>query len=415
MDFSIIRKNGGLVKPYEQTPSETLDLSVIDRLPVLRCNTRTLHVFRHGPEAAEVIREALSKALVPYYPLAGRLEESNNGQLQICCGGEGVWFVEASANCTLDSVNYFDNVESIPYLQLLPDYVPQDEHNEPLVQMQVTQFECGGFVIGLLFSHTICDGLGAAQFLTAVGELARNRNITQLTISPVWSRNFSPNFTTTPPPIPPPPMPNYKLQHATIDISTDHITQIKQQFNKSTSQNCSTFEVIAATFWKHRTISINLTHDTEIKLVFFANCRRVLDTPLPKGFYGNCFFPVTITVSSERLTRASDIEVIKLIREAKGKVGEEFNEYLKVGESEPFGPAVGYTSLFMSEWGRLGFNEVDYGWGKPVHVIPIQGSGIMPVGIVGSLPLGNKGVRLMTWCVEELHRPQFLLRMMKLN
>ena len=38
---------------------------------------------------------------------------------------------------------------------------------------QVTQFECGGFVIGLIFCHTICDGLGAAQFLNAVGEIAR--------------------------------------------------------------------------------------------------------------------------------------------------------------------------------------------------------------------------------------------------
>ena len=121
------------------TPEGTLlDLSIIDRLPVLRCNTRTLHVFRHGPEAARVIREALSKALVPYYPLAGKLKESSQGQLQIECSGEGVWFVEASADCTLYGVNYLDDdIVSIPYDELLPDHIPENEGIDPLVQFQV--------------------------------------------------------------------------------------------------------------------------------------------------------------------------------------------------------------------------------------------------------------------------------------
>lgn len=137
MAFSVIRSSQRLVRPFEQTPTETLDLSVIDRLPVLRCNARTLHLFRHGPEAAKVIQEALSKALVPYYPLAGRLKESSQGQLQIECSGQGVCFVDASANCTLEAVDYFNNVTSIPYDALLPDYVPEIEGIEPLVQMQV--------------------------------------------------------------------------------------------------------------------------------------------------------------------------------------------------------------------------------------------------------------------------------------
>ena len=139
MTFSVIRSSRSLVRPSEKTPQGTLlDLSIIDRLPVLRCNIRTLHVFRHGPEAARVIREALSKALVPYYPLAGKLKESSQGQLQIECSGEGVWFVEASADCTLYGVNYLDDdIVSIPYDELLPDHIPENEGIDPLVQLQV--------------------------------------------------------------------------------------------------------------------------------------------------------------------------------------------------------------------------------------------------------------------------------------
>lgn len=126
----------GLVPPSEATPREVLDLSVIDRLPVLRCNARTLHVFKHGPGAAHFIRNALSKALLPYYPLAGRLH-STQGHLNIYCSGEGVWFVDAAATCDLHSVGYFDDATSIPYHKLLPPPPPENLHLDPLVLMQV--------------------------------------------------------------------------------------------------------------------------------------------------------------------------------------------------------------------------------------------------------------------------------------
>ncbi|KAL5863139.1 hypothetical protein ACOSQ3_000653 [Xanthoceras sorbifolium] len=417
MAFSVIRSNRSLVRPAEPTPSGTLDLSAIDRIPVLRCNARTLHVFRHGPEAAQVIRGALSRALVPYYPLAGKLKESSGCQLQIECSGDGAWFVVASTDCTLDSVNYFDDITSIPYNHLLPDSVPQTKGIEPLVQMQVTQFACGGFVIGLTFCHSICDGLGAAQFLNAVGELARG--LEQPSIAPVWHRDFFPSppdqleGVTIPLPILPPPMPSYKLEHANIDISVDRINQLKRQFNESTGLACSAFEIIAASFWSHRTKAINFVNNTEVKLVFFANCRQILDPPLPNGFYGNCFFPVTITTSSDWLAKASDVDVLKLIQEAKTKLPVEFAEFIKGDDymrngEDPFAPPLTYTTLFISEWGRLGFNQIDYGWGPPIHVVPIQGSTIIPVGIVGSLPLPKKGIRLMTWSVEEAHLQSFL-------
>ncbi|XP_031280881.1 acyl transferase 4 [Pistacia vera] len=414
MTLCVIRSNRSLVKPAEKTPFGILELSAIDRIPVLRCNARTLHVFRHGPEAAQVIRGALSRALVPYYPLAGRLKESSQGLLQIECCGEGAWFVEASASCTLDSVNYYNDVSSIPYDELLSDSVPKTEGMEPLVQMQVTQFACGGFVIGLTFCHAICDGLGAAQFLNAVGEMARG--LEHPSIAPVWHRDFSPSQPqledATQLPNLPPPMPSYRLEHANIDISMNHINQLKRQFHESTGLTCSAFEVVAATFWRHRTRAINFEKKTEVKLVFFANCRQLLDPPLPRGFYGNCFFPVTITNSSEWLAQATNVDVVKLIQEAKTKLPFEFvknmnGDYTRNGE-DPFAPPLSYTTLFISEWGRLGFNQIDYGWGPPVHVVPIQGSSVIPVGIVGSLPLPDMGIRLMTWSVEEAHLQPFI-------
>lgn len=269
--------------------------------------------------------------------------------------------------------------------------------------------------MGLIFCHSICDGLGAAQFLNAVGEFARG--LKTLSIEPVWQRDFftshneAPNGSPTSPPVltGPPPVPNYQLNHANIDIPLDQIAQLKFGFRQLTGQNCSTFEAVAASFWGSRTRAVRFDPAMEIHLVFFANCREVVDPPLPRGFYGNCFFPVTVEASSDWIEKASFADVVKLIQEAKSKLPAEFAKYM-AGECQvdPFAPPLVYTTLFISEWGRLGFNQVDYGWGPPDHVVPIQGSSIIPVGIIGVPPLPQKGIRLMTWCVEENHRQGLL-------
>lgn len=145
MGFSLTRLNRVLIQPCEPTPSVVLDLSLIDNIPVLRCFARTIHVFTHAPDAARVIKEALAKALVSYYPLSGRMKELNQGKIQIDCTGKtGIWFVDAVTDFTLESICHFDNLMEIPYDDLLPDQIPEGDNEEPLVQMQVSlQFVFG--------------------------------------------------------------------------------------------------------------------------------------------------------------------------------------------------------------------------------------------------------------------------------
>lgn len=38
----------------------------------------------------------------------------------------------------------------------------------------------------------------------------------------------------------------------------------------------------------------------------------------------------------------------------------EFEKFVNGVGDDPFTPAVGYNTMFLSEWGKLGFNQVDY-------------------------------------------------------
>ncbi|BBH02714.1 HXXXD-type acyl-transferase family protein [Prunus dulcis] len=98
-----------LITPAKPTPIETKQLSDIDDQDGLRFHFPVIMSYKNNPsmkgnDAVMVIREALSRALVYYYPLAGRLREGPNRKLMVECNGEGVLFIEANADVTLEQL-----------------------------------------------------------------------------------------------------------------------------------------------------------------------------------------------------------------------------------------------------------------------------------------------------------------------
>jgi shikimate O-hydroxycinnamoyltransferase len=57
---------------------------------------------------AEALKDALAKTLVVFYPLAGRLsQDPETGRPEINCTGEGVKFLTADSDATLDDFKDF--------------------------------------------------------------------------------------------------------------------------------------------------------------------------------------------------------------------------------------------------------------------------------------------------------------------
>lgn len=95
-----------LVRPAEEIEKGLYFLSNLDQnIAVI---VRTIYCFKSedkgNENAAQVIKDALAKVLVHYYPLAGRLTISQEGKLIVDCSGEGAVFVEADANGALEEL-----------------------------------------------------------------------------------------------------------------------------------------------------------------------------------------------------------------------------------------------------------------------------------------------------------------------
>ncbi|GFP91737.1 rosmarinate synthase [Phtheirospermum japonicum] len=113
--------NSTVIKPTTATPITNLWISSLDALMPTNYHTRTLYFYRStgGPNFFDVtvLKAALSRALVEFYPVAGRLKMDKNGRIEIDCNGKGVLFVEGEADGDMDVLGDFGPK---PELSLIP-------------------------------------------------------------------------------------------------------------------------------------------------------------------------------------------------------------------------------------------------------------------------------------------------------
>ncbi|PON77419.1 Transferase [Parasponia andersonii] len=423
-----------LIRPEKPTPRDFLYLSNIDDQSGLRNHIPFVHFYppskaKQGQDPVVLIKQALSKVLVYYFPVAGRLRNSDNGKLVVECNGEGVIFREANAGVELAELREVDDGLRPPFPQwdkLLVDDIWGSNFitDSPLLRMQVTRLACGGFVLAYTFNHCICDAYGAYLFMQAISEFCRNPNRTSPSSLPSWGREI---LKPRSPPTISYPHTEYDSSHSPTIIFTEtqfkHLAQTSVFFsctdisllkNQIPGQKVPTFDAVASCLWRARTRTL-LSPESTTRLLFPIDTRFRYKPLLPKGYYGSAVvFPCAITEAA-KLDEKPLPYAASLISTVKQQVtGDEYRasvlDFIEINGRRGF---CAEGAFVVSDMTRLRFTDIDFGWDQALYGGPARaGTGVVP-GMVTSIIThkseeGIEGVlalvSLLPESVERFHK-----------
>lgn len=366
------------ILPEQDTPGGSIFLSSIDNAALSIIST-VFSFNRSDADVAGVIKQALSKVLVYYYPLAGRLAKNSRGKLTVDCQNKlGVPFVEASANCDIENLGDIQIMDSGTLGKLVyRDPTENMLEDGPLLTAQVTRFKCGSFTLGIAIHHCMVDGIAAIKFMNSWAELARGK---PLSIVPCHDRTILKSR--VPPQISGPcddfvhvsDVSNLTAlyQREQIVFKSFHFDGEKLATLKKMAtpdghvmSSCSNFIALSALLWRSRSMALKMKPHQLSKLLLTVDVRSKLGTSMPDGYFGNAIITSCCLCTAGQLIDEPISSAAVKIKEAIERVTEDYvRSSLDFMDTYQFDP-YSVSSLLISSWVRLDYGCIDFGWGGP--------------------------------------------------
>ncbi|KAL6606168.1 hypothetical protein ACP70R_041821 [Stipagrostis hirtigluma subsp. patula] len=360
---------------------------------VLDVDFRTLRFFpapsQPSVDPLTVLPRAFEAALGLFHALAGSLRD---GHVVVPEGGGTVPLVLAVSEVAVADVDT-DN----PSSALLDRLAPADGDGEagPALALQATRFACGGVALGMRVAHALCDGAGATKFLAAAARFARGQG--PPAVAPVWERRdlLGPR---RPPRVVTPLFDRVlvldagvartgpygaatagreQLTRECFHVSEARVESLRARLADEAGIKLTTFEVVAAFIWRARVKANGATSGEVVKMVYSMNISKLVNPPLPDGYWGNVCVPVYVALTAGELVARPLAGTAALIKKSKQEVDDEYVrsyidfQELHRGEGVTAGKGGGAVSAF-TDWRRLGHGDVDFGWGGPDAVLPLS-------------------------------------------
>ncbi|CAM0951419.1 unnamed protein product [Alopecurus aequalis] len=382
-----------LVVPSEATPRRALWLSNLD-LGARNGYSPTVYFF-HAPSGGGglpepffdvgVLRAALARALVPFYPFAGRLGVGRGGRAEIDCNAEGALFVVARSEAALDDFEAGFTPSKAMRDMFVPPYDPAGAE-APLLMLQVTFFRCGGVALGTAMHHFVIDGRSAFHFIQTWASIARGdasaivppsldrtplRARSPPTVLFDHSREYRLTATVSPAPV----ASNTKSPEYASAILRVTGAQAAALRTRAGAPRVSTFRALVSHVWRCACSARALPHDAESRLYTMVDMRARLAPPLPDAYFGNA---VVRTSASARvgdlLSGANGLGFGARRLRAATAHGDEYArslvDHLETADMAARGGGLPGTDLRVISWMGMPSHDADFGWGEPALLAP---------------------------------------------
>ncbi|KAK1265992.1 Malonyl-CoA:anthocyanidin 5-O-glucoside-6''-O-malonyltransferase [Acorus gramineus] len=339
------------------------------------------------PSIVVKLKNSLSKALMHFYPLTGRLAWSpDSNKFEIThdiIGQSSTTFIEAECDEDFSLLVNSDVHNVRVYSELVPDLGVEDGGGAiEVVSVQVTGFRGGGLAIGVSMHHVVVDGRAYWNFVKSWAEICRTGResvvvplldrsavrepdeLTRLYLkssrSSSTTRKSEPNKS----PLsqaPPLSRKTFQLKQSFIQALKDRATQ---------SPKVSSFVAVCAHAWVCSTKARRVPHHEKIIFSFMVDCRSLLRPPLPENYFGNLITPYFIEIEASELLSENGLTFATMTiqtavwRALKDPL-EDCNAW-PVWLAKTRDPSRAIVNVCSSP--KFRSYETDFGWGKPERI-----------------------------------------------
>lgn len=381
--------NNTLLKQCPSSPPHPLSNTIVSLtifdLAAYDIHVPTIYAFKPPMPSNEALKEGLSKVLVNYPHLSGRLTTDEFGKQ--CCdlNDAGIRLIETKVSATL--------AEKLPLEATteLSTLFPSVQGVKELLQIQLNRYECGGLAIGATCHHRVSDGHSMSQFFLAWAETVRgcttitlpfhDRSTVAIPRNPPFCEFNHKEFE----PKKPGPITKYCSNAKTSNIKVHFSPEFVKKLKSKVPGKSSTFECLLAHLWKKITIARGLDDDESTNVRIAVNGRARIKPSVPMEYFGNLVLYAFPTAQVRKLTHANQAEIVKIIHDEVSRIDDRFFKSFidygeltkeevgrdeKLQESAPGSGSSMCPNLDVTSWLRFNFHELDFGSGGPCASLP---------------------------------------------
>ncbi|KAK3022531.1 hypothetical protein RJ639_046747 [Escallonia herrerae] len=436
MEVEIISEE--TIKPSSSKLShlKTLRLSLLDQIsaPIY------VPIILYYPMNADVdldkikhvaarLKVSLSKTLSHFFPLAGRIKD----RFSINCNSEGILFRQANVTCN------FSEFLKKPRTDLLEMFLPcprlsnEPENAKAHVAVQLNIFaSASGIAIGMCFLHKLVDAASMAAFLKCWAAIARDEDDKAALVSSDVDFEAASQLFTPSKEVPSGnqfllgedwPSKAVKAVRKRFVFDATAISRLKAEVTSELWSNPSRVMVVSGFIWKC-TMAVSKNPKSPSVLTLAVDMRRRMVPPLSPNCIGNMVWQAMASTTPGEKDELRHL--VCLMRAAVAKVNHDHTQSLQgetglaavsklreeLKDMQSRGNRGGgrdNTLNLTSSWCGFGFNEVDFGWGKPIWVSNVGGQyEYLVVNLVILIENGVAGEEIEAWITLDEHEMSIL-------
>lgn len=161
-----------------------------------------------------------------------------------------------------------------------------------------------------------------------------------------------------------------ELHFKVFRLTSNHITTLKEKAKGSAAARVTGFNVVTAHIWRCRALCGGpYDPDRSSTILYAVDIRSRLNPPLPKSYTGNAVLTAYATAKCKEIEEGCFSRLVEMVTEGATRMSDEYaRSTIDWGELHNGFPN---GEVLVSSWWRLGFEDVEYPWGKPKYCCPV--------------------------------------------